>query len=102
MFDIISKTIPKLRKAAQPPLSYHGATPESDRAKRPPLSAPVTRDQELNPGDRVEGLGNFGKPTGELGTVEQTNDDDAVVKWDDGGRMRLRQPWLKKVDKKPK
>jgi hypothetical protein len=26
---------------------------------------------ELSPGDRVEGLGNFGKPTGELGTVEQ-------------------------------
>jgi hypothetical protein len=32
-----------------------------------------------------------------LGTVEQANDDDAVVKWDDDGRMRLRQPWLKKV-----
>jgi hypothetical protein len=45
----------------------------------------------------VEGLGNFGKPTGELGTVEQANDDDAVVKWDDDGRMRLRQPWLKKL-----
>jgi hypothetical protein len=36
-------------------------------------------------------------PTGELGTVEQANEDDAVVKWDDDGRMRLRQPWLKKV-----
>ena len=28
-------------------------------------------------------LGNFGKSTRELGTVEQTNDDDAIVKWDD-------------------
>jgi hypothetical protein len=42
-------------------------------------------------------LGNFGKPTGEFGTVEQSNEDDAVVKWDGDGRMRLRQPWLKKV-----
>jgi hypothetical protein len=45
----------------------------------------------------VEGLGNFGKPPGELGTVEQAGDDDAVVKWDDDDRMRLRQPWLKKL-----
>jgi hypothetical protein len=51
----------------------------------------------LNPGDRVEGLGNFGIPTGELGTVERANEDDAVVKWDDDGRMRIRQPWLKKL-----
>jgi hypothetical protein len=28
-------------------------------------------------------LRNFGKPTGEFGTVEQPNEDDAVVKWDD-------------------
>ena len=53
--------------------------------------------RNLTPGDRVEGLGNFGKPTGELGTVEQANEDDAVVKWDEDGRMRLRQPWLKKI-----
>jgi hypothetical protein len=45
-------------------------------------------------------LGDFGKPTGEFGTVEQTNEDDALVKWDDDGRMRLRQPWLKKVGNK--
>jgi hypothetical protein len=51
----------------------------------------------LNPGDRVAGLGNFGKPTGELGTVEKTNEEDALVKWDDDGRKRLRQPSLKKV-----
>jgi hypothetical protein len=86
-----------LPKAPQPPLSHPGATPDSDRAKRPPLADPSATDQELNPGDRVEGLGNFGKPTGELGTVERANDDDAVVKWDDDGRVRLHQPWLKKV-----
>jgi hypothetical protein len=97
MSDISNKPKPKLRKAPQPPLSRIGATPDSDRAKKPPLAEPAATDQELNPGDRVEGLGNFGAPTGELGTVEQANDDDAVVKWDDDGRMRLRQPWLKKV-----
>jgi hypothetical protein len=86
-----------LPKAAQPPLSHLGAAPDSDRAKRPPLAQPPATDVELNPGDRVAGLGNFGKPTGEFGTVEQTNEDDAVVKWDDDGRTRLRQPWLKKV-----
>jgi hypothetical protein len=42
-------------------------------------------------------LGNFGKPTGELGTVEQANEDDVIVKRDDDGRMGLHQPWLKKV-----
>jgi hypothetical protein len=97
MSHITDKPMPKLHKAPQPPLSRPGATPDSDRAKRPSLAEPSATDQELNPGDRVEGLGNFGMPTGELGTVEQANDDDAVVKWDDDGRMRLRQPWLKKV-----
>jgi hypothetical protein len=92
-----NKPIPKLRKAPQPPLSHARAIPDSDRAKRPPLSEPSANGQELTPGDRVEGLGDFGKPTGELGTVEQANDDDAIVKWDDDGRMRLRQPLLKKV-----
>ena len=93
----INSLIPKLRKAPQPPLSYPGATPDSDRARKPSLADPVAADQELNPGDRVEGLGDFGKPTGEFGTVEQANEDDAVVKWDDDGRMRLHQPSLKKV-----
>jgi len=97
MTQITNKPIPKLHKAPQPPLSYPGATPDSDRAKKPRLTEPAARDQDLNPGDRVEGLGNFGKPTGELGTVERANEDDAVVKWDNDGRMRLRQPWLKKV-----
>jgi hypothetical protein len=97
MSDITNKPIPKLHKAPQPPLSHPGATPEADRARKPALADPVATDQELTPGDRVEGLGNFGMPTGELGTVEQANEDDAVVKWDNDGRMRLRQPWLKKV-----
>src|ERR1700687_5247662 len=93
----IDKLTPKLRKASQPPLSHLGATPDSDRAKKPRLAEPPAPDSGLNPGDRVEGLADFGKPTGEFGTVEQTNEDDAVVKWDDDGRVRLRQPWLKKV-----
>jgi hypothetical protein len=53
--------IPKLRKAPQPPLSHAGAIPDSDRAKRPPLSEPSATDQELSPGDRVEGLGQLRK-----------------------------------------
>jgi hypothetical protein len=92
-----NKPIPKLRKAPQPPLSHAGATPDSDRAKRPPLSEPAAGGQELTRGDRVEGLGNFGKPTGEIGTVERANEEDAVVKWDDDGRTRLHQPSLKKI-----
>ena len=96
MIPITNKP-PKLRKAPQPPLSYPGAPPDSDRAKRPPLAEAAASGQELNPGDRVEGLGNFGIPTGQLGTVEQTNEEDAVVRWDDDGRIRLRQTWLKKV-----
>jgi hypothetical protein len=42
-------------------------------------------------------LGNFGKPTGKIGTVERTNEEDAVVKWDGGGQMRLGKVWLKKI-----
>jgi hypothetical protein len=91
------KPVPKLHKAPEPPLAYPGATLDSDRAKKPPLAEPAATDQELNPGDRVEGLGNFGKPTGEFGTVEQANEDDAVVKWDDDGSMRVPQSWLKRV-----
>jgi hypothetical protein len=64
------------------------------KSQRSPSLLP---SQELIPGDRVEGLGNFGKPTGEFGTMERANEDNAVVKWDDDGRMRLHQPSLKKV-----
>jgi hypothetical protein len=94
---MLNKPRPKLRKAAQPPLSHPGATPDSNRAKKPPLTEPSSTGEELSPGDRVENLGNFGKPTGAFGTVEQTNEDDAVVKWDGDGRQRLHQPSLKKV-----
>jgi hypothetical protein len=97
MIHDAKKPIPKLRKAPQPPLSHVGAIPDSDRAKRPPLSQPRATGEELTPGDRVEGLGNFGKPTGEIGTVERANEEDAVVKWDDDGRTRLHQPSLKKI-----
>src|ERR1700674_2474350 len=97
MTHIANKPIAKLPKAPQPPLSYPGATPDSNRAKRPALSESAATSAEVNPGDRVEGLGTFGKPTGELGTVEQANGDDAIVKWDDDGRMRLHQQSLKKV-----
>jgi hypothetical protein len=30
-------------------------------------------------------VGTFGKLTGEFGTIEQANEDDAVVKWDGDG-----------------
>ena len=93
----INKLTPRLRKAQQPPLSHAGAPAEADRAKSPPLDQPPAPASELKPGDRVEGLGDFGKPTGEIGTVEQANEDDAVVKWDDDGRKRLRQSSLKNV-----
>jgi hypothetical protein len=97
MIQIDNKPKPKLRKAPQPPLSYPGATPDSDRARKPPLSEPSAIGKELNPGDRVEGLGDFGTPTGEFGTVKRANDDDAIVQWDDDGRVRVHQPLLKKV-----
>jgi hypothetical protein len=91
------KPTPKLRKAPQPPLAHAGAVPDSDRAKRPPLSEASATGSELSPGDRVEGLGNFGKPDGEFDTVERANEEDAVVKWDDDGRKRIHQPSLKKI-----
>jgi hypothetical protein len=78
-------------------LAYQEATPDPDRAKKPLLAQPPPQESELNPGDRVEGLYNFGTPTGKLGTVEQSNEEDAVVKWDDDRRTRLDQPWLKRV-----
>ena len=86
-----------LPKLVAPPLEHAGATADSDRARRPALVEPSATGQELNPGDRVAGLGDFGKPTGAYGTVEKTNEDDAVVKWDGDGRTRQCQPRLKKL-----
>lgn len=94
---MISKTKRKLREAPQPPLPYPGATADRDRARPPALIDPPETDQDLTPGDRVAGLGDFGRLTGEVGTVEQTNESDAVVKWDDDGRKRVHQPSLAKL-----
>ena len=87
----------KLGKVEQPPLAYPEAAADSGRAQRPPLASPKLTGEELKPGDRVVGLGNFGKPTGDVGTVRQTNEADAVVQWDGGGEMRLGRAWLKKI-----
>lgn len=97
MFHGTKKPTPKLRRASQPPLSHPGAIPDSNRAKKPPLGDTRPINQGLESGDRVEGLGIFGKPTGEIGTVERANEEDAIVKWDDDGRTRLHQPSLKKI-----
>jgi hypothetical protein len=40
MTHITDDPIPKLHEGPQPPLSYPGATPDADRAKRPPLGQP--------------------------------------------------------------
>ncbi|MFZ1130110.1 MAG: hypothetical protein WBV31_07415 [Terriglobales bacterium] len=101
MTDVINPLPRRLRKAPQAPLAYRGATPDSDRARKPALADPIATGEQLNPGDRVEGLGDFGRPTGEFGTVERTNDEDAVVKWDDDGRIRTHQPRLKKISSVP-
>jgi hypothetical protein len=93
----INKLSHRLSKAPQPPLAYPGASPDSDRARRPALAAPYPAGNALVPGDRVEGRSDFGTLTGEFGTVEQTNEEDAIVKWDDDGRKRIHQPWLKKI-----
>ena len=82
------------------PRSRPSNTPEERLTQTAPKgyrSLPSATDAELTPGDRVEELGNFGKPTGEVGTVERTNEEDALVKWDDDGRVRLGQPWLRKI-----
>jgi hypothetical protein len=85
----------KQTQAPQPPLPHPGAASDSDRVSRLALGKGPSTNRKLVPGDRVEA--NFGKPSGVVGTVEQANEDDAVVKWDDDGRIKLRQPRLKKV-----
>jgi hypothetical protein len=42
-----------------------------------------------NPRSHADRLENFGKPTGELGRVEQANEDDLLVEWDGEGHIRL-------------
>ena len=94
----LSRALPRpLAKAKQPPLSYPGGRPDADRARKPHLTNPAAVHEELEPGDRVEGLGDFGKPNGRFGTVTRSNEDDAVVKWDKDGCTRLPQPSLKKA-----
>jgi hypothetical protein len=87
----------ELRKSPQPPLSRPGAAADADRARRPALADPWAGGQELKPGDRVEGVGHSGKPTGEFGIVEQADESGVAVKWDDGIRMSLPQVSLRKI-----
>ena len=65
----------------------------------PDLLEPSATSEQANPADRVEG--SLPSPTGEFGTVERTNEEDAVVKWDYDGRIRLHKPWLRKVSTTP-
>jgi hypothetical protein len=97
MTQIINNSQHRLDNAPQPALPPPGATPDSDRAKNLSLPQPPANEQKLSPGDRVESLGNFGKPTGHFGMVEQANEDDAIVNWDDDGQTRLHRLRLKKV-----
>jgi hypothetical protein len=96
---ITRKSMPKLPKASQPPLSRRGATPDSERARRPPLVQLPADGEELTRGDRVEGLDDFGKPSGEFGTVQRSKEDEAEVKWDDDGCVRVRLSSLRKTGK---
>jgi hypothetical protein len=65
-----------------------------------PAGSPFGRDprgQELKPGDRVEALGNFGKPMGTFGTVETVKQYGVEVLWDVGGHMTLGPAWIRKA-----
>jgi hypothetical protein len=86
MTQVTNKATPRLRKASRPPLSRPRATPAGQEATACP---PAAADSELNPGGPRRGLGRL--------RGARANGEDAVVKWDDDGRTRLRQPWLKKV-----
>jgi hypothetical protein len=87
----------KLSDVSRPSSAYPAEIPELDPAQRPLHPEQSASTQELNPGDRVEVLGSFGKPTGELGTIRETTEDNAVVKWDDDGSTILRLPLIKKI-----
>jgi hypothetical protein len=62
---------------------------ENIQAEKKLLLAQPLPESEFKFRRSRRGLGAFGKPTGELGIVEQLNEDDALVEWDDGGHMRL-------------
>ena len=88
---------PKPDDAPQPPLYNPGTSADTDRAQTPPLPTLPPTNEELKPGDRVMGVEDSGKPTWDFGTVEQANEDDAVVKWDRDGRRKLHQESLQKI-----
>jgi hypothetical protein len=73
--------------------------PSDDRVPSTPSPAIDTGParQRLKPGDRVEALGNFGKPMGAFGTVEMVQEFSVVVLWDGDGRMILGPTWIKKA-----
>lgn len=62
---------------------------ENIQAEKKLLFAQPPPESEFKSRRSRRRLGTFGKPTGELGRVEQPNEDDVLVEWDDGGHMRL-------------
>jgi len=58
---------------------------------------PDPAEQQLKPGDRVEALGNFGKPMGTFGTVETVEEYSVAVLWDGDVHMTLGPAWIKKA-----
>ncbi len=78
-------------------MSHPVATPDSDCARRPLLADSSANEHELRFGDRVIGLGDFGKPTGEFDIVQRANEDDAEVRWVPDRRVRVHQPSISKA-----
>lgn len=64
MTHIERNPLPGLRKVLRPPLSYRVAIPDLDRAHRPRLTEPTATGGEMDPGDCVEGLEDFGNCCG--------------------------------------
>ncbi len=62
-----------------------------------PATSTNTTEPELKPGDRVEALGNFAKPMGTFGTVEEVEGNNVVVLWDSDDHMTLGRAWIKKA-----
>ncbi|MGA8151766.1 MAG: hypothetical protein WB952_12510 [Terriglobales bacterium] len=78
------------------PLDDLAPEPSGAPARHPPLPETSTTEDELKPGDRVEALGNFGKPLGTVGTVQEVDEDGVVVLWDNDARMKLGRAWVGK------